>query len=184
MLMTRKGEMVGSISGGCLEGDVYEHAKKVMQTGDPIVVDYDTSSDDDTVWGLGLGCSGVVQVLIESLKHLKLNYLKFLEACVAEQSTGVLATVFHTDGQMGTTIGSRLMLEENGATENSVPDPELRSAIKKDAQESIASGRSLSKEYKFPQGSAEVFIESIQPAIQLVLFGAGHDTIPVSRLAK
>jgi xanthine dehydrogenase accessory factor len=184
MLMTLKGEMVGSISGGCLEGDVFEHAKKVMQTGNPVVIDYDTSSDDDTVWGLGLGCSGVVHVLIESLKHLKLDYLRFLEARVAEQSAGALATVFRVEGQIESSIGSRLTLQEDGSSENSISNLELRTAVAKDAREAIVSGRSSGKEYKLASGTAEVFIEAIQPAIPLVLFGAGHDAIPVSRLAK
>ena len=69
MLMTSDGQMVGSLSGGCLEGDVFEQAQAVMTSGKPIVVQYDTMSDEDIIWGLGLGCNGIVQILIERLEE-------------------------------------------------------------------------------------------------------------------
>ncbi|MEW6492993.1 MAG: XdhC/CoxI family protein [Cyanobacteriota bacterium] len=69
MLMTSQGELVGSLSGGCLEGDVFEQAQSVMISGKPIVVQYDTMSDDDIIWGLGLGCNGIVQILIERVEE-------------------------------------------------------------------------------------------------------------------
>src|SRR4028119_2159352 len=69
MLMTSEGQMVGSLSGGCLEGDVFEQAQEVMTSGKPIVVQYDTMSDEDIIWGLGLGCNGIVQILIERLEE-------------------------------------------------------------------------------------------------------------------
>jgi xanthine/CO dehydrogenase XdhC/CoxF family maturation factor len=68
MLMTSQGQMVGSLSGGCLEGDVFEQAQSVMTSGKPIVVQYDTMSDEDIIWGLGLGCNGIVQILIERVE--------------------------------------------------------------------------------------------------------------------
>lgn len=188
MLMTLKGDMVGSISGGCLEGDVFEHAKKVIQSGEPVVVNYDTSSDDDAVWGLGLGCSGVVHVLIESLQHVNQNHIEFLKACATEHKPGALATLFHIEGDSGMKIGQRLILQADGAAEGTIlhsrDSAALSSVILRDAQEVLRSGRSVVKEYPMASGSAEVFIEAIQPAVPLFLFGAGHDAIPVAGLAK
>ena len=56
MLITSTGKMVGSISGGCLENDVFEHTRVSMPDGKPIVVTYDTTADEDIIWGFGLGC--------------------------------------------------------------------------------------------------------------------------------
>src|ERR1700759_2575184 len=67
MLITESGQTAGSISGGCLERDVAERAAQVMATGILRIVEYDTRGEDDIVWGLGLGCNGVVQVFVESL---------------------------------------------------------------------------------------------------------------------
>jgi xanthine/CO dehydrogenase XdhC/CoxF family maturation factor len=61
------GHRVGSISGGCLEEDVLAHAHRVAHTGEPTVVKYDTTSENELVWGVGLGCHGIVHVLVEPL---------------------------------------------------------------------------------------------------------------------
>jgi len=57
-----------TISAGCLESDVIEHAKRVIKTNLTKLVEYDTTStSDEIVWGLGLGCNGIVRVLVEPL---------------------------------------------------------------------------------------------------------------------
>jgi xanthine/CO dehydrogenase XdhC/CoxF family maturation factor len=183
MLMTLDGEMTGSISGGCLEGDVFEHAKKVMNTGEPIVLSYDTSSDDDVVWGLGLGCNGVVHVLVESVEEPS-DHISFLSNCIQPQNYGVLATVFRIEGNPGVKPASRLSVAANGNTFGMNENPELRSAIVSDALKAMQNGRSMNKEYELPGGKVEVFIEVVQSPMPLVIFGAGHDAIPVVRLAK
>lgn len=65
LLVTPDGERVGSISGGCLEEDVVARAAAVAASGRPEVVTYDTTAENDLIWGVGLGCHGVVQVLLE-----------------------------------------------------------------------------------------------------------------------
>lgn len=67
LLLAADGSRIGSISGGCLEEDVIARAVNVLQTGLPETVVYDTTSENDVVWGVGLGCHGVVRVLIEKL---------------------------------------------------------------------------------------------------------------------
>lgn len=67
MLIDEEGKMTGVISGGCLEPDVVEVAKQVMAEGRPVLKRYDL--DEDLVWGLGLGCPGTVDVLIEPLSQ-------------------------------------------------------------------------------------------------------------------
>ncbi|MBD2247318.1 XdhC family protein [Nostoc sp. FACHB-888] len=60
MLLTEEGQMIGCVSGGCLESDVFEKAQALMfADGIPVVVNYDTTVGDDIVWGFGLGCNGV-----------------------------------------------------------------------------------------------------------------------------
>lgn len=67
LLLLSDGRRVGSISGGCLEEDVIARAAQVRATGQADAVVYDTSAENDLVWGVGLGCHGVVRVLIEPL---------------------------------------------------------------------------------------------------------------------
>src|SRR5476651_1001196 len=67
LLIAADGVRIGSISGGCLEEDVIARASRVLATGQAETVVYDTTSENDLVWGVGLGCHGVVRVLIEKL---------------------------------------------------------------------------------------------------------------------
>lgn len=67
LLLLPDGQRIGSISGGCLEEDVIARARTVLYTGQIEAVIYDTTSENDLVWGVGLGCHGVVRVLIERL---------------------------------------------------------------------------------------------------------------------
>jgi xanthine dehydrogenase accessory factor len=67
LLLTADGQRLGSISGGCLEEDVLVRARRVLTGGTTETVVYDTTSENDLVWGVGLGCHGVVRVVIEKL---------------------------------------------------------------------------------------------------------------------
>ncbi|HEY9651447.1 MAG TPA: XdhC/CoxI family protein [Coleofasciculaceae cyanobacterium] len=228
MLMTSQGQMVGSLSGGCLEGDVFEQAQGVMASGKPIVVQYDTMSDDDIIWGLGLGCNGIVQILIERIEEEnlltdilhhppnppyqggnksqklaspltkgglrgvnqdsdvghELNHLAFLTECFHQRQAGVLATVFHVEGQIKAEVGSRLMVCPDHTIQSNIEDADLVDQIRDDAWKALDNNRSTVKAYPLLAGKAEVFIEVIQPPVPLMIFGAGHDAIPLVRLAQ
>jgi len=67
LLVIADGRRFGSISGGCLEDDVVQHAQEVFETGWAKMITYDTTTENDLVWGVGLGCNGVVHVLVEKL---------------------------------------------------------------------------------------------------------------------
>lgn len=67
LLVLHDGRRLGSISGGCLEEDVMARAAKVQATGQPDAVVYDTTSENDLVWGVGLGCHGIVRVMLEKV---------------------------------------------------------------------------------------------------------------------
>src|SRR5690606_39369942 len=65
MVVLDDGSRYGMISGGCLEDAVADAARQVLQTGRPQLLRFDMTADDDVVWGLGLGCNGVVDVYVE-----------------------------------------------------------------------------------------------------------------------
>ena len=64
MLIAADGEYAGLLSGGCLESDLREHAVQVMARGKAKVITYDTRGSDDLIWGLGVGCEGLMQILL------------------------------------------------------------------------------------------------------------------------
>ncbi len=67
LLMRTDGQHAGLVSGGCLEGDLAEHARKVLDTGEATVVTYDMRDDADDLWGIGLGCNGLMKLLLQKI---------------------------------------------------------------------------------------------------------------------
>lgn len=106
LLLTADGRRIGAISGGCLEEDLVERARGVLARGVPEAVTYDTTAENDLVWGVGLGCHGVVRVLIEPLPK-KPAWAEAV-ASAAENRTRVKLAVTHAGGSpagWGTRLG-------------------------------------------------------------------------------
>ncbi len=71
MAITADGEMTGSVSGGCVEGAVFEEAQQVLASGEPKLVRYGVS--DETAWSVGLSCGGTIEVFVEPLSDAALG---------------------------------------------------------------------------------------------------------------
>ncbi|KAF3886028.1 MULTISPECIES: XdhC family protein [Nostocales] len=186
MLLADDGYTIGAISGGCLESNVFERSQPLMfYSGEPLVVKYDTTSSEDIVWGFGLGCNGVVSVLIESLADASAsNQLEFISECFLQNQSGAIATVFDVRGDTQVKVASRLFLKQDGAVATDIQDREFAQKVLQDAQQVLKNGRSLVKAYSLANGCVEVLLEVIQPPLPLLVFGTGHDAIPVVDCAK
>ncbi len=182
LLIRADGHTVGSISGGCLEGDVAEVAREVIQSGRPRLVSYDLTSDDDAVWGLGLGCNGAIDVFVETTDGAGTDLVTLLREPIEHRRTVALATVISAP-EGGLRIGARLFVPEEGAVEGSVGDRGLDARTVAAARTQIAQGRSLVVPVDLPAGRGEVFIEVVAPPVPLLICGAGHDALPMARLA-
>jgi xanthine/CO dehydrogenase XdhC/CoxF family maturation factor len=177
MLISESGETTGVLSGGCLERDVCERARKVMNAGTPVVVRYDTTNNDDIVWGLGLGCNGIIDVLIEPANTKRVaGVMQLLAECAERDASGVIATVFQVEGEVETTIGARALLYPDGTIDGDFPP-----LIFDDLREASSS---CVRRYAVAGGYIDVFIEVVQPRVRLVVFGAGPDVLPIVDLAK
>lgn len=178
MLITDDGRWEGAISGGCLEGDALRKARQVMLDGQPIVVTYDTMDDGANSFGVGLGCNGIIDVLIEPIApDSDQNPVALLKEFTSKRDVRALATVLKSDYSSGLTPGNRFLLTEQ--PDGSVPD-----WLSEDIVEVFSTGKPLTRTYAVASGSAEVFIERIDPGIELVIFGAGYDVVPVARMAR
>lgn len=185
MLITSGGQQIGTISGGCLESDVVERSQDVFKTGIPSLVKYDTTSEDDLIWGLGLGCQGIAYILIERLNIKQMGVLKLIGQCLSSRKKGVVATVFSTE--MVTKPKQRverMLLYPDGRIISNIENSELAETIKKDIFEVLQLEKFISKNYMLTTGIAEVLLEVIVPPINLVIFGAGFDVLPVVYFAK
>lgn len=184
MLIREDGTSVGSLSSGCLEADVIERAKKAMESHDALTVTYDMTSPDADVWGLNLGCNGIIQILLEPLPlSARSPHLRFVSACLSANKPGVIASVFRVDGEFRGRVGSHLFLSEDGKVEEDIKNPALCAALTEDGLSALRSKRSDVKEYRFTEGIVEAFVEFIRPPFPVIIFGAGADAIPLARFA-
>src|SRR5688572_20536079 len=169
MLVRRYGTYECSLSGGCLEPTVAEAAARVIATGAPVIASYDLA--DDSVWGLGIGCSGAVDIRIERLEDDPVTraWMTILE----RGDAAVLVTALSG-------VAGRLIVGDAGIA-GGLSDAAVE-------QQAVARARArLHAAYPAsgPEmiGDAEVFYDVAMPPPDLVIFGAGHDVPPVARLA-
>jgi xanthine/CO dehydrogenase XdhC/CoxF family maturation factor len=94
LLYTPAGVRLGSISGGCLEEDILIRAARVAATGIAELAIYDTTAENDLVWGVGLGCHGVVQILLEKLPPTLPGWARVLGANLGAHRPTSLAVVW------------------------------------------------------------------------------------------
>lgn len=131
LLRCASGERVGSISGGCLEADVLERAARVASSGVAELVTYDTTSENDLVWGVGLGCHGVVKVLIERIDPAR-GWAKALAANLEQRRPTPLGVVWRTtpSSLLGTHLAEHLpKLPEDSAVFHQTVEPPLSLAV-------------------------------------------------------
>lgn len=182
MLITNDGRWIGSISGGCLEGDALRRAREVMSTGKSQVITYDTTAEGDSL-GIGLGCNGVIDVLIQAIDIDDAdNPVNRLTNFIDYDNLTVIATVFRSEGDANPCLAEQLWIDNNKEVHGDIEDPELRAQMGKDLLLVQESRKPEIKTYL--QGRLEVFFEIIEPSIDLLIFGAGFDARPVVDLAK
>ncbi|TXH25509.1 MAG: XdhC/CoxI family protein [Cyclobacteriaceae bacterium] len=179
MLITDDGRWVGSISGGCLEGDALRKARQVMADKKPVTITYDTREESNQNLGIGLGCNGVIDVLIEPLEVNDNQTIHQFVALAETQTPLALATIFS-----GLNVGEKFLLTENGEARNKFQSTELADLVKPDLEKVFTSRKSHANKYLAHGIEHEVFIELIQPSISVIIFGGGFDARPVSDLAK
>ena len=188
MLVTADGQLAGSISGGCLEGDARRRARQCLAQGRPTLITYDsTDADDDLSFGAALGCQGVVTVLLEPLDFAAPhNPLELLRTWAATATApAVLATVFGLSGaDEAATVGERLLLHPDGGVRGSLTRAAaLYPLIMQDAHSALAAGQPATHGYPAGAGTVQVCFELLRPPLRLRVFGAGADVQPVVRLA-
>lgn len=183
-----KAETVGTISGGCLERDVIERAVRVCETGASEIAVYDSRTGSDQIFGTGTGCGGAIEILIESIFNPHTyKFLSFLAERMETRTTGAAATIIgdnHHVVHAQCLMGQRLLLAENSDFEKTLTNYELlddlQSALRSDFKPQI---KSYAVDKTFA-ATCEVFVESIQSAPALVIFGAGDDAQPLARFAS
>jgi xanthine/CO dehydrogenase XdhC/CoxF family maturation factor len=178
MVVRVDGSTVGIVSGGCLETDLAEQSKKVHHDGKAKVVTYDTRADDDAAWGLGLGCNGLIDVLLEPMSPIQAGaFAVLLEEALDATIPSILATIIQSSGEKSGVVGAHALF--NGDAIQTIGDWGDRAVLtlaRKDINEALAAGRrGLVREYD----AVQIAFEVVNPAARLVICGSGPDVIPL-----
>jgi xanthine dehydrogenase accessory factor len=174
-----EGAPVGTISGGCLEGEVCQIAGDVMREGTTRLLRYDLTADDEAVWGWGLGCNGVIDVFVEPAEQA-VQMAGAIRRAIDEQRELVSVTVIEAADGAPARPGARMLVEPDGTVEGTLGDEALDAAAIEAAARAIAEDRSR----VVPLGQGiDAFVEALVPPIRLLVCGAGHDAIPLVRFA-
>jgi len=176
LLVPEDGAPVGNISGGCLEGDVADMARIVMEEGRARLAGWDLTADDDAVWGLGLGCNGAIEVFIEPADRAA-EVAHALHTALEEERPISVVTVLES-GRAGVVPGARVVVRPDGIAEGSLGDAEVD-------QEAIAAANTqLAEERSEIRGIAvgmRACVEVVEAALRLAGCDPGDDAIPLVR---
>ena len=206
MLVRADGSTVGMVSAGCLEADLVARAE-LLGTGDaPVLVTYDTHAGDEVVWGLGLGCDGIVEVLLQPLAPERARALGgFLDRVLAREAPVTLATVIRApaylpvrasiDASSGPElspvqlpqVGARALLGrlDNGSGAADALEDALHDGVWGDGDvlARVLADVPPAVPAVCEFSGIEVAYELVTPAVQLFICGSGPDVAPVVRLA-
>jgi xanthine dehydrogenase accessory factor len=181
LLVPEDGAPIGNISGGCLEGDVADVARLVMEEGRAKLASWDLTADDDAVWGLGLGCNGAIEVFVEPAEQAA-EVAGALRAALDEEQPISVVTVLDSDVE-GVRQGARLVVRPGGETEGSLGEARMDAVARAVAIEQLVLERSEVRAIAAAAGEARAFVEVLEPPLRLLICGAGHDAIPMVRAA-
>jgi xanthine/CO dehydrogenase XdhC/CoxF family maturation factor len=189
MIIASMGEATGTVSGGCLESDVSKKAWWLTANGKPSLRTYSTGEDDDELedaeLSFGLGCNGTVHILFERIAaHAASLVVDVLREVKASGKGAALATVIGTHSERHTALGERVAIRSSGQLQSEMRERWLAMAVAEDLKTVLDARRSATRTYEGADGAVEVLLEYIAAPRRLVIFGAGHDAMPLVSMAR
>ena len=176
LLVEESGATRGGVSGGCLEADVREIAMTALRESVPRLRHYETGSDDRSVWGLGLGCNGSVDIFVQPFTSADaLDLARRVRTLLAGDAPFAVSTIVRGPS---TALG-RMLVAGDDAAAGATGDSALDNAIARRSQALLAAGESQLHDVE----STGVFTEVHDPPPRLVICGAGDDAMPLATLA-
>jgi len=183
MAVSAGGEAVGSVSGGCVEGAVYELAQQVCQTGQPVLQTYGVS--DDAALAVGLTCGGIIDIYVEPVSKERFRQLGDVAEAIRAGGPVAVATVIAGPG----TVGARRVIgPDAGASGTLGAGGRLDEAVDDDARGMLAQGQTGVRHYgehgERRVDDLSVFVQSFAPPPRMLVFGAIDFAAAVARAGK
>jgi xanthine dehydrogenase accessory factor len=187
LAVSGSGEVVGSVSGGCVEGAVYELAGEVAASGQPVLQTYGISDDD--AFAVGLTCGGIIDIFVQPVDREHFPELAAVAAAVRADQPVAVATVIDGPGK----IGAMRVIWPAGDPGQGAPGTlgagdRLDQAVDDDARGMLAQGVTGVRRYG-PDGERRrdelgVFVQSFAPPPRMLVFGAIDFAAAVARAGK
>jgi xanthine dehydrogenase accessory factor len=176
MAFTLEGQISGSVSGGCVEGAVFESGVETLQDEIPRLLHYGVA--DETAWDVGLACGGNIDVFVQALDPARYAHMR--QAVVGEKRAASLTVISGPEAE----VGRGLLLLEDGEAVSSLGE-RLHGALREIAALALEGGqtgrRLLSSEGEQP---VEVFVEVLEPPPTVIMIGGVQIAIALASLAK
>ena len=186
------GEVVGSVSGGCVEGAVYELSADVSQTGNPVLQTYGVTDDD--AFAVGLTCGGILDIFVEPVNQARFPELGDIAAAVKRGEPVAVATVIGGPGQLGARRVIWASSDEPddgwhaGASGTLGSGARLDAAVDDDVRGMLAQGLTGIRRYgahgERRGDDLSVFVNSFAPPPRMLVFGAIDFAAAVARVGK
>ena len=180
MAVSSAGEVVGSVSGGCVEGAVYELAEEVLRTHEPVLQTYGISDED--AFAVGLTCGGILDILVRQVDRQRPEFAS-VAASIANEEPVALATVISGEA----TVAAQVAVWSD-RVEGSLGTEGLDIAVVDDARGMLAQGQTGVRHYgphgERRQDEVAVFVESFNPPPRMLVFGAIDFAAAVARIGK
>ncbi|MEE1806229.1 XdhC family protein [Streptomyces sp. BE133] len=182
MAVTADGAVAGSVSGGCVEGAVYEVAGEVLATGSPQLQTYGIS--DDEAFGVGLTCGGTIEVFVRSFASAAdRDRLREVADSIGRGEPVAVATVISGEAEPGACLVVRAR-----ATQGTLGDEGLDSAVTDDARGLLAQGATGALRYgahgERRMQEVSVFVQTYAPPPRMLVFGAIDHAAATARMGS
>lgn len=175
LVISSGGAIHGSVTGGCVEGAVFEEAREVLKDRAPRLLSYGVTNQQ--AWDVGLSCGGSVEILVEAMDTPDWQaVLPPLARVLAENQLAALLTIIRGDG-----VGKKMLVLPDGQTHGSLGNKELDQEAIGNLPENWATRLPLQITLK---NGEELFADFIVPPPRLVIIGASHIAIPLVALAN
>ena len=175
MALTPGGKIAGSVSGGCVEGAVFEAGVEALEKKRGRRLHFGVA--DETAWDVGLACGGEIDIFVEPLDPELAGRVGRL---LREEQAGVVATV--VDGP-DDRLGVKLFVDENGEVNGDL-DEEAVAAVREEAAAALASGQPRRINVSTETSSLELFLDVILPPPTLIMVGGVHIAIALAKMAR